>query len=234
MLVNNRMIRDVVTALPGTSLADGLALMHERRIRHLPVVDAGRLVGIVSDRDLRGAAPPIGSLPEEQRLQFLRERRIAEIMKRDVVTVDPTTPIEEAARLMAARTIGALPVLEGDALVGILTASDLLRGFVDLFGMNRPSSRIEVRIPNRPGELARVVRLIGVEHKINIAGMVVPAVASGGSLAVIRIQALDPRPVIEGLRGLGYEVGWPALGLPEPAMDSPAHVAPPPAPEGTE
>ncbi len=234
MLVNNRMIRDVVTALPGTSLADGLALMHERRIRHLPVLENGRLAGIVSDRDLRGAAPPIGSLPEEQRLQFLRERRIAEIMKRDVVTVDPMTPIEEAARLMAARTIGALPVLEGDRLVGILTASDLLRGFVDLFGMNRPSSRIEVRIPNRPGELARVVKLIGVEHKINIAGMVVPAVASGQSLAVIRIQALDPRPVIEGLRGLGYEVGWPALGLPEPAMDSPAPAAPAAAPEATE
>ncbi len=234
MLVKNRMTRDVVTALPGTSLADGLALMHERRIRHLPVLEDGRLVGIVSDRDLRGAAPPIGSLPEEQRLAFLRDQRIAQIMKRDVVTVDPTTPVEEAARLMAVRTIGALPVLEADTLVGILTAADLLRGFVDLFGMNRPSSRIEVRIPNRPGELARVVRLIGVEQKINIAGMVVPAVTAGGSVAVIRIQVLDPRPVIEGLRNLGYEVGWPALGLPEPVLDVPADLPPAPAPEGTE
>jgi acetoin utilization protein AcuB len=215
MLVSGRMTREVVTASPATSLADGLALMHERRIRHLPVLEGGRLVGIVSDRDLRGAAPPVGALPEEERLRFLRERRIAEIMKREVVTVEPGTPVEEAARVMASRRIGALPVLEGDDVVGILTASDLLRGFVDLFGMNRPSSRIEVRIPNRPGELARVVRLIGVEHKINIAGMVVPAVSPGVSVAVIRIQTLDPRPVVEGLRGLGYDVGWPALDLPD-------------------
>jgi acetoin utilization protein AcuB len=184
-------------------------------------------VGIVSDRDLRGAAPPAGSLPEEERLRFLEEQRIGGIMKRDVVSVDPNTPVEEAARIMATRRIGALPVLDGDALAGILTASDLLRGFVDLFGMSRPSSRIEVRIPNRPGELARVVRLIGVELKVNIAGMVVPAVSPGMSRAVIRIQTLDPRPVVEGLRGLGYEVGWPALDLPE----QPASGAGPEPPE---
>lgn len=214
MLVGNRMTREVVTATPATTLADGLAVMHERRIRHLPVVEDGKVVGIVSDRDLRGAAPPEGAMAPEARLRFLQERRIGEIMKPDVVSVDAATPVEEAARLMGTRRIGCLPVLEGDTLAGILTASDLLRGFVDLFGMNRPSSRIEVRIPNRPGELARVVRLIGVEHKINIAGIVVPSVSKGESRAVIRIQTLDPRAVVEGLRDLGYDVGWPALDVP--------------------
>lgn len=221
MLVSGRMTREVVTASPGTTLAEGLALMNERRIRHLPVLENGVVVGIVSDRDLRGAAPPQGSLPEEERYQFLRQHRVAEIMHGEVVTVEQGTPIEEAARTMATRKIGCLPVLEGGALVGILTASDLLRGFVDLFGMNRPSSRIEVRIPNRPGELARVVRLIGVEHKINIAGMVVPAITTRESLAVIRIQTLDPRPVVEGLRGLGYEVGWPSLEASESPLRPP-------------
>ena len=139
------MTREVVTATPATTLADGLAVMHERRIRHLPVVEGGKVVGIVSDRDLRGAAPPEGAMAPEARLRFLQERRIGEIMKPDVVSVDAATPVEEAARLMGARRIGCLPVLEGDTLAGILTASDLLRGFVDLFGMNRPSSRIEVR-----------------------------------------------------------------------------------------
>jgi len=65
-----------------------------------------------------------------------------------------------------------------------------------------------------------VVRLIGVEHKINIAGMVLPALSPRESLAVIRIQTLDPRAVVEGLRGLGYDVGWPALDLPEPPGSS--------------
>src|SRR5512142_705206 len=101
MLVSGRMTREVVTASPGTTLAEGLALMNEKRIRHLPVLQEGRLVGIVSDRDLRGAAPPPGSLPEEERSRFLREHRVAEIMKREVVVVDANTAIEEAARMMA-------------------------------------------------------------------------------------------------------------------------------------
>src|SRR5512135_124120 len=86
MLVSGRMTREVVTASPGTSLAEGLALMNERRIRHLPVLEDGGVVGIVSDRDLRGAAPPQGSLPEEERYQFLRQHRIGEIMHGEVVT----------------------------------------------------------------------------------------------------------------------------------------------------
>lgn len=231
MLVSNRMTREVVTTSPAATLADGLATMHERRIRHLPVVEDGRVVGIVSDRDLRDAAPPPGAMPDEERLRYLRERRIGEIMKGDVVSVEPRTPVEEAARVMAARKIGCLPVMEGDDLLGILTASDLLRGFVDLFGMNRPSSRIEIRLPNRPGELARVVRLIGVEHKINIAGMVLPAISPRESLAVMRIQTLDPRAVVEGLRGLGYDVGWPSLDVPDAAPAAPEPPRSPPAVE---
>lgn len=226
MLVSNRMTREVVTTSPSATLADGLATMHERRIRHLPVVDDGIVVGIVSDRDLRDAAPPSGAMSDEDRLRYLRERRIVEIMRREVVSVEPGTPVEEAARVMAARRIGCLPVMEGETLLGILTASDLLRGFVDLFGMNRPSSRIEVRLPNRPGELARVVRLIGVEHKINIAGMVLPAISTRESLAVMRIQTLDPRAVVEGLRGLGYDVGWPSLPAAAPAPPEPPRSPP--------
>lgn len=229
MLVGNRMTSEVVTASSGTTLADALALMQERRIRHLPVVEDGRVTGIVSDRDVRGAAPPAGSMPDEERLRFLREHRLGEIMRKEVISVDPTTPVEEAARLMATRKIGCLPVLDSDRLVGMLTASDLLRGFVDLFGMNRPSSRIEVRIPNRPGELARVVRCIGVEHKINIAGMVTPSVSPRESIAVIRIQTLDPRAVVEGLRGLGYDVGWPSLEMSQGVVappDPPTRAAP--------
>lgn len=216
------MTRGVVTASPETSLADALALLQERRIRHLPVVEGGVLVGVVSDRDLRSQVPAPGVIGEAERQALLRGKRLGEVMGRDVVVVDPDTPVEEAARLLAHHRIGCLPVVAGAEVVGILTASDLVRAFVELFGVNRPSSRLEVRMPNRPGELARVVRLIGVEERVNITGLVMPPASLTEVVAVIRVQTVDPRRIIEGLRRLGYEVGWPALDLPSEPPPAPA------------
>ncbi|HET9984195.1 MAG TPA: CBS and ACT domain-containing protein [Longimicrobiales bacterium] len=216
------MTREVVVASPETSLADALALLQERRIRHLPVVEGGALVGLVSDRDLRSEVPAPGVIAEAERQALLREKRVGAVMGRDMVVVDPDTPVEEAARLMAHHRIGCLPVVVGAEVVGILTASDLVRAFVELFGVNKPSSRLEVRMPNRPGELARVVRLIGVEERVNITGLVMPPASTTEVMAVIRVQTVDPRRIIEGLRRLGYEVGWPALDLPPEPPRAPA------------
>jgi acetoin utilization protein AcuB len=211
MLVRARMTRDVVTATPALSLLEALVLMQERRIRHLPVVEADRLVGIVTDRDLRTVVPAPGSIPEAESRRLLEERRLTEVMVRDVVTVLPDTPVEEAAKLMHRHRIGSLPVVSGERLVGILTASDLLRAFVELFGVHRPSSRLEVRLPNRAGELARVVHIVGEELHLNITGLVVPPVEGDEAAAVMRVETLDPRAAVAALRDAGFRVGWPTL-----------------------
>lgn len=212
MLVRGRMTREVVTASPSATLAEASALTRRRRIRHLPVVDDGTLVGVVSDRDLRLAVPAPGTVSEEERGRILRTKTVGEVMVRQVVTVSPDAPVEEAAMMLAAHHIGCLPVIEDGRLVGILSETDLLRAFAELFRGEGPMSRIEVRMPNRPGELARVVRLIGVDFKINITGMVVPPLSEGEALAIIHLQTLDPRDLIEALEKLGYQVGWPSLG----------------------
>lgn len=77
--------------------------------------------------------------------------------------MQPDTPVEDAAKLLYTHHIGCVPVREDGRLVGILTETDLLRAFAELFGSRTPSKRLEVQMPNRPGELARVVRLIGTE-----------------------------------------------------------------------
>ncbi len=85
---------------------------------------------------------------------------------------------------------------------------------MELFGTAQPSSRMEVRMPNKPGELARVVRVIGIEHRVNITGLVLPPTDSADmSIAIMHLQTLNPGPVIEALRKLGYDVGWPPLDL---------------------
>lgn len=214
MLVRSRMTADVKTVAPDTTLADALRVARENRIRHLPVMNGGRLVGLVTDRDLRLAMPPVWADTHEELQQALRTRTVGELMTTTIITTSPDLPVEEAGKLLYQNRIGCLPVLEDEKLVGILTETDLLRAFVELFGTGQPSSRVEVRMPNKPGELARVVRVIGIEHRVNITGLVLPPTESGDmSLAIMHLQTLNPGPVIVALRKLGYDVGWPSLDL---------------------
>jgi acetoin utilization protein AcuB len=130
------MSRRVITVGPDTDLAAAAKLMRARKIRHLPVVDTGRrLVGIVTARDLRQAlfAPAVQDRPEDM-LKVLNGLVVRDVMTRGVVSVRVTTPIREAARLMHERKLGALPVVERDRLVGILTETDVLDAFQRLLG----------------------------------------------------------------------------------------------------
>jgi acetoin utilization protein AcuB len=217
MLVRSRMTADVVTASPSTTIAEALALTRKHRIRHLPIVADDRLVGLVTDRDLRLAMPPIWTEQHGDELRdALRNKTVGEVMVKSIVTTAPEAPIEQAARLLYEHKIGCLPVMSDGNLVGILTETDVLRSFVELFGGGQPSSRLEIRLTNRPGELARVVRTIGIDYKINITGMVVPPLAgTSDSIAIVHVQTLNPTPLIEQLRKIGYQVGWPALDLDE-------------------
>jgi acetoin utilization protein AcuB len=212
MLVRSRMTPDVFSASPDTTLAEALSITRSKRIRHLPVLDGDRLVGVVTDRDLRLAMPPIWAGEHEEMQEALNTLRVRDVMIADIVTVAPETPIEHAARLLYTHRIGCLPVLDGEKLVGILTETDLLRAFAELFGATEPSTRIEVQMPNRPGELARVVRLIGIEHRINIVGLVVPPLVGGEeSIAIIHLAAEEVGPMVNALRKRGYRVGRPSL-----------------------
>lgn len=136
MSVRDRMSRRVTTVRPEAHLSEAAKLMRARKIRHLPVVDrAGRLVGMVTARDLRQVlfAPIVQD--ERADVQALLEAlSVRDVMTRGVLSVRAATSIRDAARLMHERKLGALPVVERDRLVGILTESDVLRVFQELLG----------------------------------------------------------------------------------------------------
>jgi acetoin utilization protein AcuB len=213
MLVRSKMTHDVITVSPSTTLAEARQITREHRIRHLPIVENGKLVGIISDRDLGRATPPVWAADYAQLMQDLQTRTVREHMIDKIIFIAPDAPIEEAAQLMYTNRIGCLPVLNGDDLVGILSETDLLRAYAELFGVQRSSIRIEVLMPDRPGELARVVRLIGIEMRANIVGMVVPPIEGDRSLAVMHVQVTDAEPIMEALRKIGYQVGSPSVDL---------------------
>ncbi|NIP78608.1 MAG: CBS domain-containing protein [Gemmatimonadetes bacterium] len=198
------MTRDVVTVSLEATVANALETIRSNNIRHLPVVDGGRLLGVVTDRDLRMALDAEG--------RAARDSTVSDVMSAPPVTVDPGTPIETAAGILAERRIGCLPVLEDGELVGILTESDLLRAFVELMAGRERHSRLEILAPDRPGELARVVRVIGIDHGINITGVVVPPPHGDRALVILHLESDDVGGLVETLRRLGYEAGSPALG----------------------
>ncbi len=211
LLVKDSMTREVVVLSPETTAGEALALCRERRIRHLPVLEAGRLVGIVSDRDLRSAAPGLG---DPARASALEKIRVSEVMTRDVVTTRPDDPIEEAANRMREKRIGCLPV-EDERLVGILTSSDVMEALVQLIGAHEPGSRLVASMPDRPGTLAGAAGIFGVLG-INIVSAVAgsrqeppPGEEGPWRAAIFRIDTIDPTEAIETLEQAGYSVLWP-------------------------
>ena len=125
-------VREIMMGSPVTlAPADTLDLANDvislGRIRHIPILDDGKLVGLISERDLIGAAANrIFGLKQESRSALLKSELIKNVMKKRLVTVTPDTPIKEAARLMADKKVGCVPVLSDGALVGLVTTTNIL------------------------------------------------------------------------------------------------------------
>lgn len=164
MLVEKLMQPNPITVSPRDSYRHALSLIRQQGIRHLPVVEHGRLVGIVTDRDLRQASPSPATSLQTFELNYLLEKLTVEgIMTRKVITVSRETPIEEAARLLLHHRIGGLPVIQGTALVGILTETDILRALAELLGIRGEQTRLELVLADRPGAFLEVCRIIQEE-----------------------------------------------------------------------
>jgi acetoin utilization protein AcuB len=212
LLVKDSMTRGVVVLSPEATAREALVLCRERRIRHLPVLEEGRLAGIVSDRDLRSAAPVLG---DPGRAAALEKTRVSDVMTREVVTARPDDPIEEAANRLRERRIGCLPVVQDGRLVGIVTSSDVMEALVQLMGAHEPGSRMVASMPDRPGTLAGATGIFGVLG-INIVSVVAgprqepPPGEQGPWRAVIfRVDTINTREATELLEEAGYSVLWP-------------------------
>ena len=119
-----------VTITPSTLVHEAQALMQQRKIRHLPVLQDGRLVGMLSDRDIRLVLPsPATSLTVWEIRHLLEKLTVGEVMTYFVMTTAPDCPVTEAVGRMLGHKVGALPVVEDHQVVGILTRTDILRAF---------------------------------------------------------------------------------------------------------
>lgn len=201
--VRDAMTRDVVTLGPEASVGEAWGMVRERKIRHIPIVEGSRLVGIVSDRDLRDVSPPRGARDQENTLGWVRVR---DIMTTDIVTIHPLDTIDHAAREIYDRRIGCLPVVDGGELVGIITSSDMMRALIEMFGAYGAGTWVEVEVPNRPGALASVTDVIR-ERQVNIASIfLAPAERASYRVIVLRLETTNPAGIVRSLEEAGYSV----------------------------
>jgi acetoin utilization protein AcuB len=168
MLVEHWMTRDVISIEADTPFLEARLILKERKIRHLPVVEARRLIGVVTDRDLKEAAPSGASSLDVYELNYLLlKMRVRDLIKREPITIRPTEGVEKAALLMHDHKIGCLPVVdETGALVGMLTETDLLGVLVEILGFKEQGTRIALVVSDSleaTQTLIRLVRALGLD-----------------------------------------------------------------------
>ena len=161
MLVGERMSHPIISIAPDMPVHDALDMFKRERIRRAPVVKEGKLIGIVSDKDLLNASPsPASSLSIWEMNYLLSKITVSEVMTKKVLIVAEDTPIEEAARIMADNKIGGLPVLRDGHVVGIITETDLFKIFLEFMGAREKGVRVTALIEEKPGQLAKITKAI--------------------------------------------------------------------------
>lgn len=162
MLIRNWMTPEVLTVTPDTSLLKLGKLMRDNGVRRLPVVDNGRVVGIISDRDVRDASPSKATTLDMYEMHYL----LAEIKAKDImtprpVTIKPTDTVEKAAMIMLDKKIGGLPVVdEKGALVGIISDQDVFKALVNITGVRDGGIQLGMEIANEAGAMRPIFDLL--------------------------------------------------------------------------
>ena len=196
MLVKKIMSANVVTISVEAGLQEAAALMKEFDIRHLPVMEHGKLIGLVTERDVQGAFFPA----------MLEDIGVRDLMVADPITVSPDTMLEDAARLIYRHKIGCLPVVDDEGcVVGIVTVADLLAALIEVMGFLFASSRLDVILPSRPEALEEACRIIGREGG-RIIGVSMTQLRQNQQTHLFRLHKTELGMIEKSLESAGFQV----------------------------
>jgi acetoin utilization protein AcuB len=208
MNVRDIMTTNVVTIPSSISIADAKRIMEAHRIRRLPVVDKGKLVGIVTDRRLESVSPSKATSLTVWELSYLLDKTtVKEIMERDVITVSPDMSAEESLAVAQGNKVGALVVVEDGRVVGIATTNDFFYKIVNpILGLGQPGSRIEII---GGGEGKALEKIISTANKLGleITTVHIEQLPEAKEKDVcVHVDAEDVSQLVSELKGKGYKV----------------------------
>ena len=207
MFVKRRMSQPVITIPPKTPIAEALQLMQREHIRRLPVVENGRLVGIISDKDLLHASPSDATSLSVWEVHYLVSQiRVKDVMTTEVITVKEDTPIEEAAYLMQGNKIGGLPVMNNGNVVGLITETDLFKMLLELMGAREAGVRVTAVIGDERGRLAAVTKAIADAGGSVLAFGQFMGENSSNRILTFKVRRLDEDAVRQALEPVVEEL----------------------------
>jgi acetoin utilization protein AcuB len=210
MIVEEIMKTSIIVLTPEDTIETAINSIRNNKIRHIPVVnEQNRVIGIVSDRDIKDATP---SIFQHSDVSEELQKPLKLIMKTEVITGHPLDFVEEVAALFFEHRISCLPIVKEDKLVGIVTETDLLHTLIQLTGAHQPGSQIEIKVANKAGMLSEVADVFR-QQNCNIHSVLVYPFKHDESFKVLvfRIRTMNPLQVIQHLKDKGYDVLWPNL-----------------------
>lgn len=206
MSVKDFMSADLVVVDPQTKIFDAVDLMKKHDIHRLPVIDNGKLVGLITEGTIQEALPSKAtSLSVYEANYLLNKTVVADVMIKDVKTIHPKAQLEDAVYIMRQNNIAVLPVLDNDQLVGIITNNDIFDAFLKLAGYHEGGSRIQVRIQeDKKGVLAEIAKVLA-DNDYSILTVIIDHV-EGAAIVELQMQAKEPEKIKELLEQAGFEV----------------------------
>jgi acetoin utilization protein AcuB len=207
MRIKDIMTHNVVTIPSTTPIIEAERILAAHGIERLPVVDMGQLVGLVTkDNILRAGPSAATTLSRGEAVYLLSRLTVAEVMKRSVITVSPQTMVEKAVAVAQANRVGCLPVLEGAAVVGIVTTNDFFyRVLNPLFGIGQRGARLKILSGADPKNMQKVLDGVN-KFGLHISSVWKPSVHPQKNDLIIQFGEDDVAGLVEGLRASGFEV----------------------------
>lgn len=197
MKVKNWMIKKVITINKEATVQEALNLMKKHSIRHLPVVEKNKkaLIGLVTESNLR----------QFFFLSILESISVQDAMIPNPINTDPNANIELAAGLIHRHKIGCLPVLDQKKLVGMITVTDILNAFIEMMGLLKASSRIDLELKDKKGSIQEISQIIK-EHNSEIISIGIVNESPRKKIHYVRLEKCDLEPIVRSLRKNGYKV----------------------------
>lgn len=207
MFVINRMTKNPITVTPDAKIDEVTNLIKVKKIRRIPVVEDGKLVGFFSDRDLMRVAPsPATTLSRYEINSLLAKMCVRDIMQKKVISVNVDATIEEAALLMYKNKIGGMPVVSNvGAVVGVITETDIFKTFVDVMGLADGKTRITLEVTDKIGVVKDIATIFG-EAGVSIDSLITCKKDDNKYEIVIRGDITDVDDMKQKLEAKGYKV----------------------------